>query len=80
MASKKVVVLDNGRFREAQSGDTPVDGSGSGLGGSGGLPAGGTTGQVLTKQSGTDGDADWDDVAGGSGLTHPQVLARGCGA
>lgn len=28
----------------------------------GGLPVGGTTGQVLTKQSATDGDADWQDV------------------
>lgn len=30
-------------------------------GGGGSLPAGGTTGQVLKKQSGTDGDADWED-------------------
>ena len=28
-------------------------------GGGGSLPTGGTAGQVLTKQSGTDGDADW---------------------
>lgn len=27
------------------------------------LPSGGTTGQVLTKQSSADGDADWDDPA-----------------
>ena len=27
------------------------------------LPAGGTTGQVLTKQSNTSGDADWEDPA-----------------
>lgn len=27
------------------------------------LPAGGTVGQVLTKQSSADGDADWDDPA-----------------
>lgn len=32
-----------------------------------GLPAGGTTGQVLTKQSGTDYDADWETPAGGGG-------------
>lgn len=31
------------------------------------LPAGGSTGQVLTKASGTDGDADWEDSAGGGG-------------
>lgn len=30
-------------------------------GGGGSLPVGGTTGQVLAKQSGTDGDADWVD-------------------
>ena len=32
-----------------------------------GVPAGGTTGQVLTKLSGTDGDADWEDANGGGG-------------
>jgi hypothetical protein len=32
-----------------------------------GLPAGGTTGQVITKASGVDGDFDWADPAGGSG-------------
>jgi hypothetical protein len=31
------------------------------------IPAGGTTGQVLTKQSGTDFDADWETAAGGGG-------------
>ncbi len=29
------------------------------------LPPGGTTGQVLKKQSAADGDADWEDEAGG---------------
>lgn len=32
-----------------------------------GVPTGGTTGQVLTKQSNTDGDADWETVTGGGG-------------
>ncbi len=32
------------------------------------LPSGGSTGQVLTKQSNADGDADWEDATGGSGL------------
>lgn len=32
------------------------------------LPAGGTTGQVLTKNSETDGDASWKDSAGGDNL------------
>jgi hypothetical protein len=31
------------------------------------LPAGGTAGQVLTKNSGTDGDAIWSDPTGGGG-------------
>lgn len=35
----------------------------------GNLPSGGTTGQVLTKQSDDDGDADWEDSAGGGGGT-----------
>ncbi len=34
--------------------------------GGGALPVGGTTGQVLAKQSNDDGDADWED-AGGAG-------------
>jgi len=33
----------------------------------GGVPVGGTTGQVLTKLSDTDGDADWQDPAGVGG-------------
>lgn len=36
-------------------------------GGGGSLPPGGTTGQVLTKQSATDGDADWETPSGGGG-------------
>lgn len=39
------------------------------------LPAGGTTGQVLTKNSSTDGDAGWAEASGGteiaSGMTAP---------
>ena len=34
-----------------------------------GIPAGGTTGQVLTKKSDTDYDADWQDSQGGPGTT-----------
>lgn len=30
-----------------------------------GIPVGGTSGQVLTKQSGTDYDVDWDTPTGG---------------
>jgi hypothetical protein len=37
------------------------------LGGGGSLPVGGTTGQVLTKASAADGDADWQTpTAGGA--------------
>lgn len=32
-----------------------------------GIPTGGTDGQVLTKQSSTDGDVDWEDASGGGG-------------
>lgn len=32
------------------------------------LPEGGTTGQVLTKKSELDGDADWEDITGGDTL------------
>ena len=32
-----------------------------GGGDSGGLPSGGTTGQILTKKSNSDGDAKWSD-------------------
>jgi hypothetical protein len=34
-----------------------------------GVPAGGTDGQVLTKQSGTDFDTGWEDPTGGGGGT-----------
>lgn len=37
-----------------------------GLPGSGGVPDGGTTGQVLAKNSDADGDAGWKDSSGGS--------------
>ena len=38
-----------------------------GGGGSGSLPSGGSTGQVLTKLSSVDGDADWVTPSGGGG-------------
>ncbi len=45
------------------------------------IPAGGTTGQVLAKDTATDYDVSWQDPAagGGGGLTHQQVLARNLG-
>lgn len=48
--------------------------------GGGSLPAGGSTGEVLTKQSNADGDADWEPSAGGSSdpynlLSDPGALA-----
>lgn len=36
-----------------------------------GVPAGGTTGQVLTKASGTDYDTEWSDPSGGTGSEGP---------
>lgn len=33
-----------------------------------GIPTGGTAGQVLTKQSSTDGDAAWEDAQGGASM------------
>jgi len=34
----------------------------------GNIPAGGTLGQILTKMSGADGDADWQDAPEGGGI------------
>lgn len=53
-------------------------------GGGGSLPTGGTTGQVLTKNSNADGDAGWVDQTGGSdelptGGATGQVLAKASG-
>lgn len=45
--------------------------------GAGSLPTGGTTGQVLTKQSNADGDADWQDPASGSGIVETIVAGTG---
>lgn len=45
-----------------------------GTGGGGSLPVGGTTGQVLTKISDTDGDAGWATLTGGGGGADPAVL------
>lgn len=41
----------------------------------GSLPAGGTTGQVLTKASNAEGDADWE-TAGGSGIPQGGPLTQ----
>jgi hypothetical protein len=41
------------------------------------LPPGGTTGQVLTKQSGTDGDADWEDPESAGAPTESIIIAVG---
>jgi len=46
--------------------DEIIEGSSTAGGGGGsGVPPGGTDNQVLTKQSDTDGDADWEDPQGG---------------
>lgn len=41
-----------------------------------GVPAGGTTGQALVKNSGTDYDTEWADVAGGPGGAVSSVAGR----
>jgi hypothetical protein len=43
---------------------------------SGSLPDGGTTGQVLRKQSNADGDADWETI-GGTGIVETIVAGTG---
>lgn len=44
------------------------------------VPSGGNGGDVLTKQSATNFDYDWEaPSAGGGGLTQPQVMARSLG-
>lgn len=47
---------------------TDASGGGGGGGGGGSLPSGGTAGQVLTKKSATDGDAEWRDPQDTSAL------------
>ena len=44
-----------------------------------GVPAGGATGDALVKASGDDYDVEWTTPSGGSGLSHPQVMARAFG-
>lgn len=44
-----------------------------------GVPLGGTTGQVLTKKSDEDGDADWEDPAGGGSLINSITAAVAVG-
>lgn len=47
---------------------------------SGSLPSlTGNVGKVLTVSIG-EASTEWATASGGSGLTHPQVLARTCGA
>lgn len=46
-----------------------INGTEVDMGGSS-LPSGGTTGQVLTKESNADGDVGWKDSGGGSGETY----------
>lgn len=53
---------------QGQKGDTGDTGPQGAQGAAGvGVPAGGTTGQVLEKKSDTDYDTEWKDKTGGSG-------------
>lgn len=60
-----------------------VSGSDAGGGGGSGVPNGGTTNEVLTKLSSTDGDADWEaraiplTINAQTGTTYTFVLADG---
>lgn len=62
MSSRRLLVRSSGV--RGLKGDPGTGGTGGGS-----LPTGGSTGEVLTKQSNADGDADWDAPAtGGSGV------------
>jgi hypothetical protein len=63
-----VIVERGGVLHQTTAGEV------GGLGGGGSLPVGGTTGQVLTKASVVDGDANWQTPSGGGGGFNP-VLA-----
>jgi hypothetical protein len=61
-------------FKDDTATVTPLRGATGATGATGdpgadgqGVPVGGTAGQVLTKQSGTDFDADWETPSGGGG-------------
>lgn len=67
-------------YLDADTGDAYVKDGGSyvfvmTLGGGTGLPPGGGVGEVLVKQSGTDGDADWEHIAGARGNMFTQAPA-----
>lgn len=86
-ANKKTLFLDSadGEFKtkdesgtvaslQGPQGDPGATGDPGADGADGvGVPAGGTTGQVLKKASGTDFDTAWDDEAGGSGAVEPSI-------
>ena len=59
MAERKALVLrsSDSQIEELPSGDTLAGASGGS-----GIPDGGTTGQILAKNSATDGDAGWVDA------------------
>jgi len=65
------VPLETGEFLEYENGSGWSRKNASGVvltaAASGGLPAGGTTGQVLTKNSASDYDAGWATPSGGGG-------------
>lgn len=60
MTERRPLVTIAGQVQELPAGDS--------LPGAGGLPVGGTTGQVLTKISATDGDANWQSESLGLGI------------
>lgn len=50
-----------GKVVSTKVGDGTTSWTGLPEAGGGGVPSGGTTGQIIVKQSATDGDADWQD-------------------
>ena len=55
------VIAENKKYRLIADDPTDLD-NWKEVGGGSSLPSGGDQGQVLTKQSSTEGDADWDDI------------------
>lgn len=66
MVARRPLVDDGGVLKETPVGDTLI----------GGLPAGGTSGQVLIKSSSADFDAAWSNSSGGVTLAQVKAIAR----